>query len=1261
VIGESSRKYILTTNEPAPQLPVWDLDKGKLPIDEPKAGGWENPSPPDPVPVAVPEKKSSGGFFSYFWGSSEEKQKAVDKPPEKLPDPPVVKLVEKPAEPVTVKPAEKPEESPAQPNASSGGLLSYFFSSPKEPVPPTSEKNTDQATALKPQLAQPAQVQAQPQIQNPPAANIAAVQQPVVVPEKPAEQPRVVIHRPAILDHRVPVPRRQGDQVIIDMTAVEYGLSVLFFVIASVAWLIYQQWDLLIGASVMTFWASLLGVMVIVFPLYSKQLDKYSNTVAFLLGYIAMYFDFSFFWLVPFSLAILFSPVAPKVVQKEETADASTVALKPNKWINVVLQKVLCQVTGLDVVNFDIGVTSPSLRCLHMTDQSQRPNGFDMIMGYSYETGNDTHLTLSIPITLPAYGEVRLPISVAAPSLRGKMRLDGRFEACTYKMIEYTEDGKEALITQTEKFFALGIAFDHIERIEVGELQVMNAPKLEYLLTFDRVKSIINSAINSGLSTDQVLVLLFDSGLGVIGSKKFPRKREIVVPAADVPVKEINPKDAQVPCTDDGWQVQDLVSCITQCWKCKKKSLNDVKGPCCCEKPPKIEKVEPKIFFAPGQIDLPIEKPAFVPSLGSPIVVQDPSKEVPTIITKTYLPANDPKPVSPAVPRTQMESQLRNLQETKFSPTQGFPTIEVVKNPIQPTVDIKKDVVVPPPVEPSKPVIPTVPIYTKPSFDDKGKLPIQKPPEPVQLPKVPEPVVIAKPSQPTVAEPSKPIVEPSKPPPPSIFERIPASSVEKSPPPSIFDQIPPKPTSDIKPVLDNKPPSSIFDKIPAGPVEPSKPSPSPAVAAYNKPAPSIDNKPPPSILDKIPTGPVDTKPQQPQPSLFDKIPTGPVDTKPQQPQPSIFDKIPTGPVEPSKPPPSIFDRIPAGPVEPSKPSPSSPVVADNKPAPSIDNKPPPSIFDKIPTGPVDTKPQQPQPSIFDKIPPKVVDVKPSPQPQNSIFEKVDTSKNTKPPPSYSDVVPIPKIETQQPSKPTVLSGGGWGDEPVKPASRSGGGWGDEPVKPASGSGGGWGDEPKIEKPVSQPNEVPKPALSSPGVVSIAEVPKNPQPVQQRPPPAPADAVKPKSSGHIVELESHTKDSPSLEALRNSFVSSHISSNPVSVVSIPSNFDQINIASLSPPKPPAAQPPRVVPQAVQPVPGVVAPQNKPVDQLSPMRDMLINNNPQQPVVPPKDQNPQPPPPQPQQPAADKDQNPKGDEGFFSFIRKNFLLEQKPFFV
>jgi hypothetical protein len=58
----------------------------------------------------------------------------------------------------------------------------------------------------------------------------------------------------------------------------------------------------------------------------------------------------------------------------------------------------------------------------------------DMIMRYAYDTDSDTHLTIRIPIPVPGYGTASFPVSVAAPCISGKVRLDGRFETCKFQV-----------------------------------------------------------------------------------------------------------------------------------------------------------------------------------------------------------------------------------------------------------------------------------------------------------------------------------------------------------------------------------------------------------------------------------------------------------------------------------------------------------------------------------------------------------------------------------------------------------------------------------------------------------------------------------------------------------------------------------------------------------------------------------------------------------------------------------------------------------
>jgi len=213
----------------------------------------------------------------------------------------------------------------------------------------------------------------------------------------------------------------------------------------------------------------------------------------------------------------------------------------------------------------------------------------------------------------------------------------------------------------------------------------MNAPKLEWFLTFERVQTLVNSAINSGLSTDQVIVLLFDASLTLLGSKLFPRTREMVVPdkAFERLQKEVERPDA--PCTDDGWTVQDLVQELKQCFKCKLLSLDDFVG-CCCEKPSHLKEHIPKHNASKGNEANP-PKPDIKPA---PILQQ-------TVITK--LEPEAPKPTQElVVPAIRPDAFPR--RPSSEDPSPPFPKLPAFSSPQPKRVDPTFELETPPKPKP---------------------------------------------------------------------------------------------------------------------------------------------------------------------------------------------------------------------------------------------------------------------------------------------------------------------------------------------------------------------------------------------------------------------------------------------------------------------------------------------------------------------------------------------------------------------------------
>jgi len=360
------------------------------------------------------------------------------------------------------------------------------------------------------------------------------------------------------------------------VSVVKYALTIssLFLLVISV--FVYQSWHTLIKVSEIFFWALILVAFVVVFPLFSSKLGKYSFVLSFGLGYLFHILKFEIWWIIIYGITIMISPA---IMMNKKLLSVENTPLS-RRWFNKLASTILFSVTGLEVPSFDIGNTYPEFSTQYLTSHEKRPTGFDSVVTFNYNTTPDTNLTIKIPINVPGYGEVKVPVSVSGPRLEGKVRLDCRIENCTYEFFDPEDEERKKT---SDQFIAIGLAFDKIETIHFENIQVMNAPKFGWLQSFSSIKQKIHSLINGALSTEDITVLLFDSKMGLVGSITKKRIRSFVEEGEGYIFGDNNIK----VCNDDNWNVQEIVSEIVICHKCKKKALSML--PTCCNEVPNLE------------------------------------------------------------------------------------------------------------------------------------------------------------------------------------------------------------------------------------------------------------------------------------------------------------------------------------------------------------------------------------------------------------------------------------------------------------------------------------------------------------------------------------------------------------------------------------------------------------------------------------------------------------------------------------------------
>eukprot|EP01130_Rhizamoeba_saxonica_P008113 TRINITY_DN327_c0_g1_i3.p1 TRINITY_DN327_c0_g1~~TRINITY_DN327_c0_g1_i3.p1 ORF type:complete len:508 (-),score=105.18 TRINITY_DN327_c0_g1_i3:206-1729(-) len=341
-----------------------------------------------------------------------------------------------------------------------------------------------------------------------------------------------------------------------------------------VLFLLWQSWTTLVSTSVVLFWSSVLGAVLVGFPIYSQNFGDFSLLITFALGYFFNWCDFGMWWILIFGAACL---VGPRFNFRKGSRSYDNTTKEGRAWLNSLLSTLLAQISGLEIADFDIGDTLPDIEPLYLAPEELRPRGFDMVVAVNYETNDSTNLSIRLPLNIPAYGEIKVPVSVAAPQFSGKIRMDCRLEECSFR---HMKDGQQC--NSTENFMALGVAFDNIDTISFGDIQLMTT--MNWLQSIGAIKQQIHALINDALSTDAITIHLFDKDFVYIGCCYKPRSRSMEDESNGY--RKISSNGAEI-CDDDNWTLHEIVSELNICSNCGTKYFPEFPPGCCQDTRPR--------------------------------------------------------------------------------------------------------------------------------------------------------------------------------------------------------------------------------------------------------------------------------------------------------------------------------------------------------------------------------------------------------------------------------------------------------------------------------------------------------------------------------------------------------------------------------------------------------------------------------------------------------------------------------------------------
>jgi hypothetical protein len=133
--------------------------------------------------------------------------------------------------------------------------------------------------------------------------------------------------------------------------------------------------------------------------------------------------------------------------------------------------------------------------------------GFTSVIDFSYVADENTKIEIEIPMELPLWGTMSVPVMVASPEIAGSMQLEFRHDVIA------NEDG-----SSLTKVLAIGIMFEPIKEIHIHGIYISMASQFQLIQYVPIVKNYMKQAVNSALIPDTRRVLLFDSAFSSLGS-----------------------------------------------------------------------------------------------------------------------------------------------------------------------------------------------------------------------------------------------------------------------------------------------------------------------------------------------------------------------------------------------------------------------------------------------------------------------------------------------------------------------------------------------------------------------------------------------------------------------------------------------------------------------------------------------------------------------------------------------------------------------
>jgi len=143
--------------------------------------------------------------------------------------------------------------------------------------------------------------------------------------------------------------------------------------------------------------------------------------------------------------------------------------------------------------------------------------GFHAIVDFAYSADENTKIEVEIPMQLPLWGALSVPVMVTSPEIAGGLVLEFRHDVVENEDDDDDDDGGVGK-TSHSKVMAVSFMFEPIREIHIHGIHISLASQFQLIQYIPIVKRYMKQAVNQALLPDVRRVMIFDSSFTTLAS-----------------------------------------------------------------------------------------------------------------------------------------------------------------------------------------------------------------------------------------------------------------------------------------------------------------------------------------------------------------------------------------------------------------------------------------------------------------------------------------------------------------------------------------------------------------------------------------------------------------------------------------------------------------------------------------------------------------------------------------------------------------------